>query len=290
MIVNSPRYLTTKELADLLRIRERKVYEMAAAGEVPCARAMGKLLFPRAEVEAWLAANTTGPRVSEIRPQVVIGSHDPLLDWALRESRCGLATNFDSSLHGLDQFAAGEGIVAGLHIPDRYDDDWNVSDVRAKAGNSASVLVEWARRERGLVVTPGSSINSLSQIAGCRFAPRQRGAGSQIMFERLLKHAGIEPASIEATMPSRSETDAVLMVQEGKADCCFGLASIASQYRLDFVPLASERYDLLVDRKAWFDLPFQLFLKFCISDAFKARAKELVGYDVTGQFIVHLNL
>jgi excisionase family DNA binding protein len=59
----APEYLTTRELADLLRIKERKVYDMAAAGEVPCSRAMGKLLFPRAEVEAWLAASASGPRV-----------------------------------------------------------------------------------------------------------------------------------------------------------------------------------------------------------------------------------
>ena len=40
-------YLTTKELAELLRLKERKVYDLAAAGEVPCTRATGKLLFPR---------------------------------------------------------------------------------------------------------------------------------------------------------------------------------------------------------------------------------------------------
>ena len=71
-------YLTTRELADLLRIKERKVYDMAAAGEVPCSRAMGKLLFPRAEVEAWLAASASGPRVTAparaaVRPDPVSG-------------------------------------------------------------------------------------------------------------------------------------------------------------------------------------------------------------------------
>ncbi|MEX0340492.1 MAG: helix-turn-helix domain-containing protein, partial [Arenibacterium sp.] len=50
-------YLTTRELADLLRIGERKVYDLAANGEVPCVRAVGKLLFPRAEITAWLNAS-----------------------------------------------------------------------------------------------------------------------------------------------------------------------------------------------------------------------------------------
>ena len=46
--------LDTSELAELLRIKERKVYEMAASGKIPCTRATGKLLFPRKEVESWL--------------------------------------------------------------------------------------------------------------------------------------------------------------------------------------------------------------------------------------------
>jgi putative molybdopterin biosynthesis protein len=71
----APEYLTTRELADLLRIKERKVYDMAAAGEVPCSRAMGKLLFPRAEVEAWLAASASGPRVGAGHATAPGGDH-----------------------------------------------------------------------------------------------------------------------------------------------------------------------------------------------------------------------
>jgi molybdate-binding protein len=274
-----------------LRIKERKVYDMAAAGEVPCSRAMGKLLFPRAEVEAWLAASASGPRVTApARPPVVMGSHDPLLEWAVRESRCGLATAFDSSLDGLSRFAAGECIAAGLHLADQSGAGWNAGAVKEHAQGASAVLVEWARRERGLVVAPGSAIVAIADLAGKRFAPRQPEAGSQLLFTRLAVEAGLDAGSLSLTTTARSETDAVLMVQEGKADACFGLASIAAQFRLGFVPLASERYDLLVDRKAWFETPFQALLGFCRSSAFQARATEMAGYDVTGQFRVHLNL
>ena len=100
-------YLTTRELADLLRIGERKVYDLAGNGEVPCVRAVGKLLFPRAEIAAWLASSRTGPQVLEAPlPEIVAGSHDPLLDWALRESRSGLASFYDGSYDGLKRLAA----------------------------------------------------------------------------------------------------------------------------------------------------------------------------------------
>ena len=112
-----------KELADFLRIKQRKVYDLAASGNIPCSRAMGKLLFPRAEIEAWVARGMTAGGMAESvpagfaaparnRPGVFLGSHDPLLDWALRQSRCGLATFFDGSLDGLDRYAAGEGLAS----------------------------------------------------------------------------------------------------------------------------------------------------------------------------------
>ena len=53
-------YLTTKELADLLRIKERKVYDLAASGDIPCTRALGKLLFQRTAIDAWLTRHGSG--------------------------------------------------------------------------------------------------------------------------------------------------------------------------------------------------------------------------------------
>ena len=55
-------YLTTRELADLLRIKERKVYDLAASGEIPCTRATGKLLFEREAINNWLSRRSHHPR------------------------------------------------------------------------------------------------------------------------------------------------------------------------------------------------------------------------------------
>ena len=50
-------FLTTRELAAMLRVKERKVYELAADGALPVRRVTGKLLFPRAEIEEWIVTN-----------------------------------------------------------------------------------------------------------------------------------------------------------------------------------------------------------------------------------------
>jgi len=287
-------YLTTKELAELLRIKERKVYDLAAAGAVPCSRATGKLLFPRAAIDAWVASKSKGPdavKSVNARPNVFLGSHDPLLDWALRESEAGLATFFDGSADGLDRFALGEGIATGSHLYVPEVDEWNVPLIKSRFRNMPVVLVEFAWRQRGLIVSRDNElgIQGIASLKGRRIVPRQSGAGSQTLLEQLLDQAELFEHDITYSAPARTETDAALAVLEGKADAAFGLLGVAQQYRLHFLPIMRERFDLLVDRRAWFDPPMQCFLKFCSSPAFAQKAQELQGYDVGGFATVHFN-
>lgn len=287
-------YLTTKEVAALLRLKERKVYDLAATGKVPCSKATGKLLFPRDEIEAWIAHERIGALSASSfspPPNVFLGSHDPLLEWALRESGAGLATYFDGSRDGLRRFEAREGLAAGLHLHDGETGSWNTATILGGAAKMPVVLIEWAKRQRGLVLQPGSSakIRQIRDLAGHRFAPRQPDAGAELLFRHLATQAGLELASLKPAPMARSESDAALAVLEGKAEACFGLASLAQQYRLDFVPLIEERFDLLVDRRSWFEPPMQTLVRYCASRSFRDRVRELSGYDVTGLGTVHFN-
>ncbi|MEO0729634.1 MAG: helix-turn-helix transcriptional regulator [Pseudomonadota bacterium] len=312
-------YLTTKELAALLRIKERKVYDLAASGRVPVSKAMGKLLFPRAEIEAWIARGQV-PRVApdsgskrttrqtqrQNRPRepdatsranVVVGSHDPLLEWALRESGSGLATYFDGSGDGLMRLAAGEGIAAGLHLYDANLEAWNTATQLGPLASAPFVLMEWAKRSRGIVsrLDQKPAIASLDGITGLRRARRQPGAGAEVLLDALVKTGppdrrrrtkrddDVSPVVV------RTETDAALAVLDGRADVAFGLETHARQMGLAFVPVINERFDLLVERRAWFEPSWQTFLKFCSSDAFRAQARTHPGYDCASLGAIHFN-
>jgi putative molybdopterin biosynthesis protein len=286
-------FLTTKELADLLRIKERKVYDLAASGDVPCSRATGKLLFPRKEIDAWVTRHSSGTAAerSNRYSKVFLGSHDPLLEWALRASGAELATFFDGSLDGLDRFGRGEGLATGLHVYDPQTGDWNTGVVRARYGHAPVALIELAWRERGLIVTPHSeaAFSEIKALKGRRVVPRQDGAGSQVLLAHVMEQAGLGQIDVNWTDTARTESDAALAVLEGKADAALGLRAMAHQLRLGFVPLIRERFDLLVDRAAWFDPPLQQLVTFCRSGAFLAKAGELAGYDVSGFGKVHFN-
>ncbi|WP_375262714.1 substrate-binding domain-containing protein [Palleronia sp.] len=287
---DAPAYLTVKELAQLLRIKERKVYDLASSGQLPVSRATGKLLFPANEVRAFIDGARGQPAAPPPRPPILLGSHDPLLDWALRESGCGLAAWFDGSEDGLARFAAGGGVAAALHIHDAVRGEWNVPAVTRECSGMNAVLLGVATRRRGFVVRPGARRPAdFGDLKELRLVPRQNGAGTEILFDHLAKAAGLEVEGLDRAATARTETDAAQAVARAEADVTFGLEAVARSYGLDFVPVIEERFDLLVDRAAWFSGPMQTFAAFCHSPCFAARAADLGGYEVSGFGAVRWN-
>ena len=293
----APEFLTTREVAALLRVRERKVYDLAAAGEIPCRRVTGKLLFPRAELERWLAGSgepdaSPTPGEAAERPNVIVGSHDPLLEWALRESGSGLATFFDGSLDGLERLAAGEAIACGTHVLEPEGREWNLAHVAAAVGSGSFGVLEWAKRQQGLIVAADAQAElcGIADLPGRRVALRQPKAGARILFEHLLDEAGLAVDRLDVVEPpARTEIDAAAAVASGDADVALGLEAMARQYRLGFRPLIDERYDVVVHRRAFFEPPLQGLFAFCRQPAFAAKAAALGGYDLADHGRVHWN-
>lgn len=285
-----PEMMDTHQVARYLRVKERKVYELLKERRIPCTRVTGKWLFPKGEIDAWLKRNSASP-ADEPRPgpvpMVVAGSHDPLLEWCLREVGGGLAMLPGSSMEGLRQLAAGEAALAGIHLLDGESGEYNLPQVREVLTGRNVVLIEWAWRQQGLVVAAGNPLG-LRTLAGlaerkARVVLRQEGAGSRLLLERLLEEAGVPAGDIvRADVTVRSETDVGLAILEGTADAGLAIASVARSLKLDFVPLHRERFDLAIDRRAYFEPPVQSLLAFTRTAEFARRVESLGGYDVSG--------
>jgi len=276
--------LNVRELADWLRMKERKVYDLVARNAIPHTRVGAKILFVPPAVERWLAlkGNSSFARTA---PATVAGSHDPLLDWAVRESRCGLALLTQGSRDGLERLAAGEACAALLHLPHADLADFNREAAEAALRGRDVALVEWARREQGLLVARGNPkrLTAVGQLArrGVRVVLRQPGSGSRELLERLLERERVKPDALAAARETAStESDLASAIAAGEADAGFGARAAARLFSLDFVPLAVERLDLAVSRARWFDPPLQALWRFARSRRFAAHAQSLTGYDL----------
>jgi excisionase family DNA binding protein len=289
----TPNLMTTREVADYLRIKERRVYELVRQRAIPCTRVTGKWLFPKTLIDLWLARNLEAQEALP-PPAVIAGSQDPLLDWAVKESDCGLALLPGGSLDGLRRLAEGEAVAAGLHLLDPDSGDYNEPALRRGLGGHGLVLIEWARRQQGLVVAAGNP-HGIAELADLRrgelrLVRRQAEAGSQLLFAHLLELAGIAESELAATSETaRGEIDLGLAILEDRADVGLAVEAVARSLRLDFLPLADERYDLAMRRRDYFEPPLQRLLAFARSPAFAARAAAMGGYDITGLGEVRFN-
>ena len=89
--------------------------------------------------------------------------------------------SFDGSMDGLNRFRANQGMASGLHIYDNHFNEWNVSIVKKSLDKNHFVLMEWAKRDRGLIFKDvgRSKKTSITDFLGKRMVARQNGSGSE---------------------------------------------------------------------------------------------------------------
>jgi putative molybdopterin biosynthesis protein len=282
----APDMMNTTEVADYLRVSERTVYELLKDKKIPSSRVTGKWLFPKKLIDRWVAQNTEySPAKTRDAAPIVAGSHDPLLEWALRESKSGLAMMTGGSLDGIRRVMEGEVVAAGTHLIDPASGDYNVPYVRQHYAQSHLVLIHWATRQQGLIVRASDQKKAatLAKLSSSklRVVFRQPEAGAFHLFNHLLAKEGIDPASLtRAEAIALTDSDLAQRIRDEEADAGLGCASAAHAAGLAFVPLADERFDLLLRRRDYFEPPMQTLFEFARTSTFAKRAEAMRGYDI----------
>lgn len=279
--------LTTTEVADYLRLKERKIYDLVRQGEIPHARVTGKLIFPRQAVDRWVMKHLEGDQAGrDVTPPVYAGSSDPLLDWALRESGSELAQLCNGSGEGVTRLLDGRAQLVGLHIVDRHTGTFN-DPVRCGLGGMRDlVMLRWARRTQGLVLPPGNPLGIRGiedlQRTDLRLSQRQPGAGAQALLLHLLDRAGLHPPPAPSAGHAALDEDAVAVeVGSGRADCGLAIEAAARRHGLDFIALIDEPLDLALKRRSYFEPPVQRLMAFVQTSRFREYAAAMGGYDVS---------
>ena len=288
--------MDTREVAAYLRLKERRIYDLVRQRAIPHVRATGKLLFPRARIDAWLAGKSgaSSTATAPSRPSIIAGSHDPLLEWSVRESDCGLAMLAGGSRAGVEALARGEASTAAAHWLDDASGEYNVPLVRALLTGADVVVFEWARRTQGLLMQAGNPhrIRKVADLARkrVRVARRQPEAGSHRLLLHLLSQAGVPADALDWSLRTvHAETELAAIVRDGQADVGLGIEAAARAHGLSFVPLATERFDLVAFRRDAFEPPLQKLFAWTRRPEFAATAAALGGYDVTNTVRVVFN-
>jgi putative molybdopterin biosynthesis protein len=236
---------------------------------------------------------------------VAIGSHDMTLDLLadhLRRShpQIGLSSAHVGSLSGLLALQRGEAHLAGSHLLDEESGEYNVGYIRRllTPHRVQVVVLGFVNRVQGLIVPKGNpkGVTTLDDLLrpDVVFVNRQRGAGTRVLLDYELKRRQLNPRQIQGYERQEYTHLAVAAaVKSGAADCGLGIMAAARALDLDFVPLLTERYDLIIPVEHYESSLLQPLLTLIRADtahSFRQAVTALGGYETTqmGQVIAEL--
>ena len=152
--------------------------------------------------------------------------------------------------------------------------------------------MEWATRQRGLIFKSTNNKKkkkSFKDFKGKILVIRQPGSGADTYLRYLLKNEDLSYDDYINSDLAYSENDAVSLILSDQADVSFGLKSEANKFDLEFIPIVTERFDLIVYRKYWFENPFQALLNFSKTKDFLKLASSFEGYNIDNLGKIHFN-
>jgi molybdate-binding protein/DNA-binding XRE family transcriptional regulator len=226
---------------------------------------------------------------------LLIAGCDPaasLLATSLHDAGVRLIPWMANSSTALHLLKRGHAHVAGCHVFDRKSADANLAFLQKSFADGEISVVNFATWEEGILVARGNpkDIRSIEHLArkDIRVANRESGSGTRRLFDDLIKRAGITSAQING-YASKFETHlaAAREVRDGRADCCLGVSSAARLLGLDFIPVATERYDFAISNAFWKSKPVQVLLDQLNRAALRHVLEAACGYDtsMTGKVI-----
>lgn len=243
--------------------------------------------FYRACAPAFTISMLLRPEARGERPLVALASSDFALE--LLADQVAAETHMVSAVAGsldcLIGLRQGLADIAGCHLLDTETGQYNVPYARHMFPDRDVVVVTLAHREQGLIVAPGNPLRlgSMTDVAetGARFVNRNRGSGTRLWLERQLSHEGLDPLLIEGfELEVRTHSEAAARVRSGSADVAVGVRAAAKQAELGFVPLFSERYDLVMPTEIYQTEEVERVVGRLHGRPFQSAVAKLAGYDV----------
>lgn len=264
-------------------------------------RADGVLCIPKA-VEGLDANQEVEIELMELRGDidntiVSIGSHDIILDLLMgiiRESGDGIyfTSSHQGSFAGLMALKKNSAHIAPSHLLDENTGTYNIPFIEKYLGKEDYVLIRGLKRKQGFYVLKNNpkSIRGIQDIIreDLVYVNRQKGSGTRVLLDYLLKKQGISAQSIVGYQREmNTHMTVAAAVLSGSADMAMGIESVAEILGLDFIPIADESYDFVVRKRDLETEKIKHFIEAIKSEGFRREVSKLKGYtfEQTGKII-----
>lgn len=222
---------------------------------------------------------------------VAIGSHDNIIDVLanqLHKERpvIRISSAHVGSMGGIMAIRRGEAHLAGSHLLDAESGEYNISFIKRFLPDTPLQLINLCYRQQGLIVAKGNplGIKGFQDIAdrNLSFINRQNGAGTRLLTDKTLKDLGLSPTAISGYEHEEyTHMSVAAAIACGSADSGMGILAAANALGLDFVPVAEERYDLIIPQQFLSDNKIMTLLNLIrCSTEFQILVQGLGGYSL----------
>ncbi len=221
----------------------------------------------------------------------IIGSHcigiEIIIDLLMKELKFSPELACVGSSGGLAAVMLGEADIAGVHLLDDETGQYNVPFLKRYFIDDKAVVVRGYLREQGFLVAKGNpkNIGGFEDLLrkDVKFVNRSLGSGTRAILDREMKkiaeRMGIKPKEVSQKvrgydMEVKSHIEVAKAVSRGKADVGLGIRAVSKKYELDFIPLAEEYFDFVIDKKRLKKPLVNSFIEMLGSERFKTEVEK----------------
>jgi putative molybdopterin biosynthesis protein len=227
---------------------------------------------------------------ASIRDEIAVAGCDPAVFLAgdyLRRRQAGASVVgwTAGSAAAVEALKRGEVHVAGVHVVDRSTGESNLPYLRRHLDAEQYTVVTFASWQQGWLVRRGNprSFRGAGDLTrkDLTLVNREDGAGARLLLDQQLADAGVKGPQVKGyrhIVPSHFAV--ARAVADRVADVGIGVGAAAAAFGLDFLPLQTERYDLVVPTTMLRSHPaLQQLLDTIVSRPFRTEVEALGGYD-----------
>lgn len=234
---------------------------------------------------------------------IIVGSHDPLIDTISDLIRRNYNKEYIisanvGSIGGIMAIKNNEAHLSGIHLLDEKTGEYNISYINKYFKKGEICIIKGVKRKQGIIIRRDdkSKIKNLNDLRSnikdkenIRYVNRQKGSGTRILFDYLLKKNNISYKDIDGYDKEEfNHMSIATLIFSKSADAGMGIYAACKAYNLYFIDVCEEEYDFIIRKEYLSLIGIKSFIEVLKSNEFKKMLDIMGGYDTknAGEIIV----
>ncbi|MEY2195593.1 substrate-binding domain-containing protein [Neobacillus sp. BF23-41] len=300
---------TIEEVSQLLKVSKLTLYDLVKKGELPVFRVGRQMRIDSKDLDNYIKnhktnQNTTFPssvsdphrNETKDSQNIIISGQDLVLDILGKHIEKNSAykplRSFTGSLNSLISMYNGEGDIVSLHLFDGDTGEYNLPYIKKILVGYPFILINLLSRKAGFYVKKGNPLNLTSwtdlKRKDVKVINREKGSGARILLDEQLRINEIPSRNIQGYEHEvNNHLSVASAVSAGLVDVGVGIEKAAKIVGIDFVPLITEQYDLVILKTPKTERLINIVKGILSSNQFQSEVNSLGDYDTsqTGKII-----